>query len=244
MTSNSLTIVITAHPDDESMFFVPTIVNLRQAPLVLWLLCLTTGDYNGLGETRRQELQVAGDLLGFDRVMVGNVLKDHPREAWSLPTAVDYLRTTLADNLQAARMQPSSITLITFDTDGVSGHRNHRDCYAAVQQWVASTTSKIPYEAWSLQTIHNPLTKYVPLYEWLMLIGYGLSCLTRRPWPPSSTTTPSTHVVVHRLHQPSRNWRAMAAHASQFVWYRRLFVVFSCYTYVNRLQRMSVKKPT
>jgi hypothetical protein len=27
----------------------------------------------------------------------------------------------------------------------------------------------------------------------------------------------------------------MMAHASQFVWYRRLFVIFSRYTYVNTL---------
>jgi N-acetylglucosaminylphosphatidylinositol deacetylase len=30
--------------------------------------------------------------------------------------------------------------------------------------------------------------------------------------------------------------RAMAMHASQFVWYRRLFVVFSRYSYTNTLK--------
>ena len=33
-------------------------------------------------------------------------------------------------------------------------------------------------------------------------------------------------------------WRAMNAHKSQFVWYRRLFVVFSSYTYVNYVQSL------
>ncbi|CAM9882441.1 unnamed protein product [Phaeothamnion confervicola] len=32
---------------------------------------------------------------------------------------------------------------------------------------------------------------------------------------------------------PWRAWQAMAAHRSQFVWYRKLFVVFSRYVYVN-----------
>ena len=45
------------------------------------------------------------------------------------------------------------------------------------------------------------------------------------------------HGPYYRLQQPALNWRAMASHTSQFVWYRRLFVVFSCYTYVNRLKR-------
>ena len=30
-------------------------------------------------------------------------------------------------------------------------------------------------------------------------------------------------------------YAALAAHASQLVWFRRLFVVFSAYTYANRL---------
>ncbi|CAM9996538.1 unnamed protein product, partial [Hapterophycus canaliculatus] len=35
-------------------------------------------------------------------------------------------------------------------------------------------------------------------------------------------------------------WAAMAAHRSQFVWYRRLFVVFSRYAYVNTFKRIHV----
>jgi N-acetylglucosaminylphosphatidylinositol deacetylase len=59
----------------------------------------------------------------------------------------------------------------------------------------------------------------------------------------SSLKNDKTHhggavVISYRMLQPSLNWKAMAAHHSQFVWYRRLFVVFSIYTYVNRLRRM------
>lgn len=36
----------------------------------------------------------------------------------------------------------------------------------------------------------------------------------------------------------------MAAHHSQFVWYRRLSVVFSRYTYINDLQKMIIDMPT
>ncbi|GBG72880.1 hypothetical protein CBR_g12600 [Chara braunii] len=35
---------------------------------------------------------------------------------------------------------------------------------------------------------------------------------------------------------------AMAKHASQFVWYRRLFVVFSRYSYINTLRRRKLRK--
>ncbi len=37
---------------------------------------------------------------------------------------------------------------------------------------------------------------------------------------------------------PKLTWMAMAAHHSQFVWYRRLSVLFSTYTYINSLDEM------
>ena len=37
---------------------------------------------------------------------------------------------------------------------------------------------------------------------------------------------------------PALNYRAMQAHFSQFVWYRRLFVLFSRYTFLNTLVEM------
>jgi N-acetylglucosaminylphosphatidylinositol deacetylase len=42
-------------------------------------------------------------------------------------------------------------------------------------------------------------------------------------------------VVLTCLGQPSLSHAAMAAHGSQYVWFRRLFVPFTRYTYVNSL---------
>ena len=36
-------LLITAHPDDESMFFAPTIITLAQANVEVFLLCLSEG---------------------------------------------------------------------------------------------------------------------------------------------------------------------------------------------------------
>ena len=36
-------------------------------------------------------------------------------------------------------------------------------------------------------------------------------------------------------------WAAMSAHESQFVWFRRVFVVFSRYTFMNTLVEIHVK---
>lgn len=38
--------------------------------------------------------------------------------------------------------------------------------------------------------------------------------------------------------RPWWNYQLMAIHASQFVWYRRLFVIFSRYTYLNTFEEI------
>jgi N-acetylglucosaminylphosphatidylinositol deacetylase len=47
ITGKNILYVI-AHPDDEAMFFVPSILSLREKNK-LWLLCLSNGDAAGLG---------------------------------------------------------------------------------------------------------------------------------------------------------------------------------------------------
>ena len=49
-----------------------------------------------------------------------------------------------------------------------------------------------------------------------------------------NTTTTHRSVLVASL-DVRGCYAALAAHASQLVWFRRLFVVFSAYTYANRL---------
>ena len=60
---------------------------------------------------------------------------------------------------------------------------------------------------------------------------------TPPPPPPAALT------LVWCL-APGVNHAAMSAHASQFVWYRRLFVLFSRYSYFNTLQRIDAVQQT
>lgn len=61
---------MTAHPDDEVMFFAPTILALVGMGVQVHALCLSTGDADKLGDTRRQELVASYARLG---VPVGQV---------------------------------------------------------------------------------------------------------------------------------------------------------------------------
>lgn len=76
-------LLVTAHPDDECMFFAPTILKLvemdRDGTDVragLHSLCLSNGDMNGLGAMREKELQGSLDVLGIpanNRRILGDV---------------------------------------------------------------------------------------------------------------------------------------------------------------------------
>mmetsp|Transcript_32832 Transcript_32832/g.79503 ORF Transcript_32832/g.79503 Transcript_32832/m.79503 type:complete len:123 (+) Transcript_32832:98-466(+) len=120
---------------------------------------------------------------------------------------------------------------------GVSGHVNHIDTYLGVQQLISSSSSQkaslLPpkMEAWQLESESNPIIKYIPVLSWIYLL---LSLVFSQYHIIIIQSTKDTETsVVYRCHEPSLNWKAMATHHSQFVWYRRLFVVFSCFTYVN-----------
>ncbi|ETI21286.1 hypothetical protein G647_07632 [Cladophialophora carrionii CBS 160.54] len=66
---NKRIILLIAHPDDESMFFSPTLQALTHPSLQnhLKILCMSTGDSEGLGATRRVELEKAAVTLGVRR---------------------------------------------------------------------------------------------------------------------------------------------------------------------------------
>merc|ERR1712045_216505 len=56
---------VIAHPDDESMFFIPSILSLRKRNKI-FMLCLSNGNYEGLGKVRTKELEKACRYLKFN----------------------------------------------------------------------------------------------------------------------------------------------------------------------------------
>lgn len=58
--------LLIAHPDDEAMFFSPTLLWLTRPELgnQIFILCLSSGDADGLGHVRKEELRKSALLLG------------------------------------------------------------------------------------------------------------------------------------------------------------------------------------
>lgn len=225
------------------MFFVPTLLSLQRVnEQSVWLLCLTTGDYDGLGKVRSKELHRTADtVLGIDKVLLCDHVhvRDDPGQAWDIPTTSDLIRTTLQKALKRHAVKFSGVQVITFDQKGVSGHINHRDTYLACRHLCLvedTERHELPnLELWSLVSDTSPIIKYIPFWSWILLLLTWCGLLAS----VSTKMTTQGDICIHRLQTPRLNWQAMASHASQFVWYRRLFVVFSSYTYVNKLRRQS-----
>lgn len=57
-------LLLTAHPDDECMFFAPTLLQLTASAKDVYSLCLSTGNSEGLGDIREKELSRSLDILG------------------------------------------------------------------------------------------------------------------------------------------------------------------------------------
>lgn len=169
------------------------------------------GNYDGLGATRAVELQRACAILGIlaERVKVidDSALQDGMQSYWP--------PNTVAEHVQHFAEQLCLNLMLTFDDKGVSGHPNHTACCRGVLQFAAAA-QRAPPTVLLLQST-GLLRKYIGaadiVLSWCLLRQHAMAmavCLDPRPV-----------------------WTAMAAHRTQLVWYRRLFIVFSRYVYVN-----------
>ena len=212
----SRVLLVTAHPDDEVMFFGPTILSLVEAGCDLYLLVMSPGREQG--HTRKHELERSCQELGLKP---GNVilvrhskLRDDPTHRW---------REELVSNIVTRHLLSLNIdTLLTFDRKGVSGHRNHVALYHAA---ACLSLENPPADIYSLSTV-NVMRKYSSVLDVPMSF---LLCPT---------------VFISSLSQWWRLQRAMRQHWSQYTWYRRLYMVFSRYTLINTLELVSQHSQT
>ncbi|KAE8125887.1 hypothetical protein FH972_020655 [Carpinus fangiana] len=213
-------LLVVAHPDDESMFFSPTISYLTSRGHNLHVLCLSIGNADGKGDIRKEELLRACAILKVPLQQVK--ILDHPDLQDGFGRVWNH--TLLAKIIEGEIISYGIDSIITFDNYGVSGHCNHRDVHYGVCKFLHDT-SQGTIEAWELVST-NILRKYTgPLDIWLSILhamqhsGEVMHCLLNE--------------------RPQKSFLAMAQHSSQWVWFRKLFVAFSSYTYVNTLRKIS-----
>lgn len=103
---NKRIILLIAHPDDEAMFFAPTLQRLTAPDLGnhVKILCLSTGNADGLGETRKHELVASALTLGLRRkedvfVMDDARFQDGMKNEWKADDVAHVLAQAFAPQL-------------------------------------------------------------------------------------------------------------------------------------------------
>ncbi|KAM7333561.1 N-acetylglucosaminyl-phosphatidylinositol de-N-acetylase isoform X1 [Alexandromys fortis] len=212
--AGSRALLVIAHPDDEAMFFAPTVLGLARLGQRVFLLCFSAGNYYSQGEIRKKELLQSCDVLGIPPSRVTIIDKsefpDDPGVQWDTESVANTL-------LQHIEVNDISL-VVTFDAEGVSGHSNHVALYKAVR--ALRSEGKLPTgcSVLTLQSV-SVLRKYLYLLD--------------LPW---SLLSPQDALFILTSKEVAQAKKAMSCHQSQLVWFRRLYVLFSRYMRINSLQ--------
>uniref|UniRef100_A0A3Q2CD22 N-acetylglucosaminylphosphatidylinositol deacetylase n=1 Tax=Cyprinodon variegatus TaxID=28743 RepID=A0A3Q2CD22_CYPVA len=205
-------LIVTAHPDDECMFFAPTIIRLAELNARVHLLCLSEGNYYNQGAQRREELLSSCAVLGIPASRVTIIdhkkLPDDPKAEWS----VSLVSSTVLNHIN----EHSINTVLTFDGSGVSGHANHVAIYKALSE--SSLSFPADCVLLSLETV-GLLRKYLSFLDL-----------------PFSWLLPSHFCCVVGSKGYKQAKAAMLCHRTQLLWFRYLYITFSRYMFINTFQ--------
>eukprot|EP00762_Andalucia_godoyi_P005778 ANDGO_06987.mRNA.1 putative N-acetylglucosaminyl-phosphatidylinositol de-N-acetylase len=219
-------LLVFAHPDDESMFFVPLLLQLVEQSVAIYWLCLTTGNFGRQGAIRGKELVAAGSVFRIPASHISVIddpgFQDGPASDWDMDAA----SSVVLQHIE--KWKPDEV--YTFDAFGVSGHPNHRATYHCVRNLFSSDSTTSPAvssaKLWFLESV-NLARKYSGLLDIPFSYAEAAGLC-----PPITKPSENRKLVIWKPSWAASH-RAMSAHHSQFVWFRRLFVVFSRYTTLN-----------
>ncbi|GAU90575.1 hypothetical protein RvY_02976 [Ramazzottius varieornatus] len=224
LTSKDRILLVTAHPDDECMFFGPFVVNaVREWRAEFFLLCCSSGNHYGDGGIRSTELLNACDVLGIPRKNIDCVddpeLPDGPDNEWSVEKLTELLE------IQIQQCKPNVI--VTFDAKGVSGHRNHRDLSAALVSMRQERNRSLKNVRLLLLDSVNVVRKYSKYLDVAISMARRFDL-----------------IVIANSENEHRVQTAMIAHSSQMLWFRWLYMFFSRYILLNTFTEVPEPEPT
>lgn len=222
------TLLVIAHPDDESMFFGPTILNIINNNQFVTILCLSSGESEGLSSVRTKELEKVSKFLGPSVKILQPSKKfiDNQYEGWDIyeiESEIEY----------AIKNAESKIdTVLTFDNYGVSGHIHHMSIHEAVKE-PGGSISKLVKNIVILKSV-SLLRKY---FSFLESFHYYMITNLVNFLNPSHKTKQllGQYYMVINLDRYYITRKALMLHQSQMVWFRLLYATFSRYMFINDL---------
>ena len=180
-------------------------------PAILWALTSRTSLFSG---TEHHLLYLALQYLEVWHLDFSYTkLRDDPSLRW---------RDEIVSEVVLHAIESQDIdTVITFDRHGVSGHKNHCALYTAMAFLCLENRIPRTCRVFALRSV-NILRKYSSILD----------------VPMSFLLTPSAAYVA----SPNR-WlqlrEAMKGHESQYVWFRKLYMLFSRYVLINTFDELT-----
>ena len=243
--------LLIAHPDDEAMFFAPSILSLTRPELGnhIKILCLSSGNADGLGEVRSKELVKSGLLLGLRSAQDVLVLDDPRFEdsmtaTWDAQAISSLLTTTFAPKMakMSAKKAPEANidVVITFDRGGVSAHPNHISLYHGAVAFVRSIMKD--HKGWEPAVKLYTLTSVSIFRKYASVLDSPILILQTLLKKKEGQPFPAPLLTVSGPKDYRRAQRAMTtAHESQMRWFRWGWIGVSRYMVVNDLQKARVQ---
>lgn len=248
--TNKRILLLIAHPDDEAMFFAPTLTWLTRPELgnTVMLLCLSSGDADGLGHVRKAELVDSALMLGVRErehvvVLDDAQLRDGMDQAWDARYIAAILTKFFAPGVakQSPKSSPQTNVdvIVTFDQGGVSGHPNHVALLHGAKAFLTNMMARhggweCPIKLYTLSTT-NLLRKYASVLDAPLTI---LSAIWARK---EKSDFPNPMLMVSGPGDVRRAQRAMTqGHRSQMRWFRWGWIGVSRYMVMNDLQKVKV----
>jgi N-acetylglucosaminylphosphatidylinositol deacetylase len=205
--------VVIAHPDDESMFFGPTIItNINKNKL--FIICLSNGNHYQKGNQRILELRKSCKELGITSVDVidDKRLEDSPNIVWNKSVVKEYIEEFIKKH--------NINCIISFDDFGVSGHLNHKILFKSIIEINLNNL-----EIYFLESV-SILRKYLSFFE--LPITLFLNLINFRN---------DYKLNIISFSQYLKLLKALHKHKTQMLWFRHLYSFFSKYMFINKLKK-------
>lgn len=234
---------VIGHPDDEVMFFSPSLVEIskKKHNNHVKIVCFSRGDAvdESFGDIRTQELRNSARIIGIDSedVIVLEKFKDGMDQHWSTDD--------ISSSLQQIVGHEQSVVLITFDESGVSEHPNHIALYHGTKSYFEThlRMQNRNYKLFVLKSLNfwekYSFTVLTCVELFVDLLSKFVFSILNININISFFNTYSKHLSIKfysDLNMLSVSYAAMAyGHYSQMVWFRYGWLVFSRYLTFNHL---------
>ena len=156
-------LLIIAHPDDEIMFFTPTIKYLIKLGIKIKILCLSNGNYDKIGEIRTEEFKNVSKYLKLEDNELIDIpeLQDDIKKFWNEKIVSDKISDFLNKNNDIE-------TILTFDENGITKHPNHISCYNGLVYYIKNNREDFKKKGINVFLLDS----FNPIFQYTLFIPF------------------------------------------------------------------------